>query len=123
VSNIKVRVTVGGGDVAMNRTADAQGRFEIESLPDATLDFEAHTEASGRHYYTNVSLTGPEAVTASTETRGRRVSCPSREPSRSGHRPLARVKSSSASRRRDHCANRTVISRPVSSVSVRYRRA
>ena len=57
VSNIKVRVTVGGGDVAMTRTSDAQGRFEIESLPDATLDFEAHTEASGMHYYTNASLT------------------------------------------------------------------
>jgi len=57
VSNIKVRVTVGGADVAMNRTSDAQGRFEIESLPDATLGFEAHTEASGMHYYTNASLT------------------------------------------------------------------
>ncbi len=57
VSNIKVRVTVGGADVAMNRTSDAQGRFEIESLPEATLDFEAHTEASGMHYYINASLT------------------------------------------------------------------
>jgi hypothetical protein len=29
VSNVKVRVTVGGGDVAMNRTSDAQGRFDV----------------------------------------------------------------------------------------------
>jgi hypothetical protein len=57
VSNITVRVSVVGTDAAMRRVSDAHGRFEIESLPDATLVFDAHTVASGIHYYTNAMLT------------------------------------------------------------------
>jgi hypothetical protein len=57
ISNIPVRVSVVGSDIAMRRVSDANGRFEIESLPDATLAFDAHTVAAGIHYYANATLT------------------------------------------------------------------
>jgi hypothetical protein len=57
VSNVPVRLSVVGTDVAMTRTSDADGRFDIESLPDATLTFDAHVIASGDHYYADATLT------------------------------------------------------------------
>lgn len=57
VSNVTVRVSVGGADAAMRRVSDASGRFDIESLPDATIDIEAHTIASGNHYYVDATVT------------------------------------------------------------------
>jgi hypothetical protein len=57
VSNIPVRVTVGGGDLAIARVSDASGHFEIDSLPDATLHIDAHTTASASHYYAEASVT------------------------------------------------------------------
>jgi hypothetical protein len=46
-----------GSEIVLSRTSDAHGRFQIEALPDATLDFDAHTVASGTHYYANAALT------------------------------------------------------------------
>ena len=57
VSNIRVRVSVMGTNIAIRRISDAHGRFQIEALPDATLEFDAHTVASGVHYYANTTLT------------------------------------------------------------------
>lgn len=57
VANIPVRISVSGTDIALRRVADANGRFEIESLPDATIMFDAHTMVAGVHYYANTSLT------------------------------------------------------------------
>jgi hypothetical protein len=57
VSNIRVRVSVVGTNIALRRTSDAHGRFQIEALPDTTLGFDAHTVASGTHYYVNSTLT------------------------------------------------------------------
>jgi hypothetical protein len=57
VSNIPVRVTVGGGDVAIARVSDASGHFEIDLLPDATLQIDAHTTASADHYYADAFVT------------------------------------------------------------------
>jgi hypothetical protein len=57
VSNITVRVSVGGGEAAMTRVSDASGRFEIDSLPDATIHIDAHTAASGTHYYADAAIT------------------------------------------------------------------
>jgi hypothetical protein len=57
VSNIRVRVSVVGTNIALTRTSDAQGRFQIETLPDTTLVFDAHTVASGNHYYLDSTLT------------------------------------------------------------------
>jgi hypothetical protein len=57
VSNISVRVSVGGGEAAMKRVSDASGRFEIDSLPDATIHIDAHTAASGTHYYADATIT------------------------------------------------------------------
>jgi len=57
VSNIPVRVSVGGGDVAIARVSDASGHFEIDLLPDATLHIDAHTTASANHYYADASVT------------------------------------------------------------------
>ena len=65
VSNIPVRVSVVGTSIALKRTSDAHGRFQIEALPDTTLEFNAHTVASGIHYYVNSTLTlcGDRSVT------------------------------------------------------------
>jgi hypothetical protein len=65
VSNIRVRVSVVGTSIALKRTSDAHGRFQIEALPDATLEFDAHAVASGIHYYVNSTLTlcGDRTVT------------------------------------------------------------
>jgi len=57
VSNVPVRVSIAGMDIAIRRVSDANGRFEIESLPDATISIDAHAAASGNHYYANASLT------------------------------------------------------------------
>jgi hypothetical protein len=57
VSNIPVRISVVGTDVVLSRTSDAHGRLQIEALPDATLEFDAHTVTSGIHYYANAALT------------------------------------------------------------------
>ena len=57
VSNIPVTISVVGTDVAVRRTSDASGRFELEFLPDATIAFEAHTVVSGIHYYADTTLT------------------------------------------------------------------
>jgi len=57
ISNISVRVSVGGGEAAMKRVSDASGRFEIDSLPDATIHIDAHTAASGTHYYADATIT------------------------------------------------------------------
>jgi hypothetical protein len=57
VANIPVRVSVMGSDVAVRRTSDAGGRFEIDVLPDATVAFDAETVASGVHYYGDATLT------------------------------------------------------------------
>jgi hypothetical protein len=57
VSNVPVRVSVMGSDVAMTRVSDAEGKFEIEFLPEATIAFDAHAIASGDHYYADAMLT------------------------------------------------------------------
>ena len=57
VANIPVRVSVIGSDIVMRRVSDANGRFELESLPDATVAFDAHTIASDVHYYADATLT------------------------------------------------------------------
>jgi len=57
VSNIPVRISVVGTEIALSRTSDAHGRFLIEALPDATVDFDAHTVAGGIHYYADTTLT------------------------------------------------------------------
>jgi hypothetical protein len=46
-----------GSDIAMTRIADANGRFEMESLPDATIEFDAHTTAGNDHYYLDAAVT------------------------------------------------------------------
>jgi hypothetical protein len=65
VSNIAVRISIIGSDVAMTRVSDANGRFEIESLPDATIDIDAHLATSDNHYYADglVTLCGDTAAT------------------------------------------------------------
>jgi hypothetical protein len=65
VSNIAVRVSIIGSDVTMTRVSDANGRFEIESLPDATIMIEAHITTSDNYYYANapVTLCGDTAAT------------------------------------------------------------
>ncbi len=57
VSDVAVRVSVMGSGAVTSRVSDAEGRFEIPSLPDATLAFDAHTVASGIHYYADATLT------------------------------------------------------------------
>ena len=57
VSNIPVRVSVVGSEIAMRVLSDADGRFEIESLPDATVAFDAEAIASGVYYYGQATLT------------------------------------------------------------------
>ncbi len=57
VAHIAVRISVVGTDIALRRTSDASGRFQIEGLPDGTVKFDAHTVASGIHYYANTTLT------------------------------------------------------------------
>lgn len=56
VSNIPVRISVVGTEVVLRRISDAHGRFQIEGLPDATLDFGAHVVAAGDHYYAEGAL-------------------------------------------------------------------
>jgi hypothetical protein len=65
VSNVTVRVSVVGGDAALTRVSDASGRFEIESLPDATINIDAHAIASANHYYADatVALCGDTSAT------------------------------------------------------------
>jgi hypothetical protein len=57
VANIPVRVSVAGSDIAMTRISDANGRFEMESLPDTTIEFHAHTTAAKDHYYLDADVT------------------------------------------------------------------
>jgi hypothetical protein len=57
VAHIPVRVSVVGSDIAMTRIADANGRVEMESLPDATIEFDAHTTAGNDHYYLDAAVT------------------------------------------------------------------
>ena len=57
VANIPVLVSVVGSGIAMTRVSDANGRFEIESLPDATIALDAHTTAANMHYYADASVT------------------------------------------------------------------
>jgi hypothetical protein len=56
VSGIRVRVSLEGSDVAFGRVADAAGRFEIDSVPDGTLAFDAVTVAAGKYYYARAIL-------------------------------------------------------------------
>ena len=65
ITNIVVRVSIVGSDVAMTRVSDANGRFEIESLPDASIAIDAHVATSGNHYYADsrVTLCGDTAAT------------------------------------------------------------
>jgi hypothetical protein len=64
-SNVVVRVSIGGSDVVMTRVSDANGRFEIESLPDASIDMDAHIATPDNHYYADavVTLCGDTAAT------------------------------------------------------------
>jgi hypothetical protein len=57
VANIPIRVSVIGSDIAMNCISDANGRFEMDSLPDATIEFDAHTAAANNHYYLDATVT------------------------------------------------------------------
>ena len=57
VANIPVLVSVVGSGIAMTRVSDANGRFEIESLPDATIALDAHTTAANMYYYADASVT------------------------------------------------------------------
>ena len=57
VANVPVWVSIVGTEVAVRRTSDANGLFEVDSLPDATVAFRAHTVSSGIHYYANATLT------------------------------------------------------------------
>jgi hypothetical protein len=51
VSHIEVTVSVIGTAIRLRRVADANGRFEIPSLPHATLGFECETAVEGMYYY------------------------------------------------------------------------
>ena len=57
VSNIPVRVSVMGTDVALSRVSDANGHFEVDALPDATVALNAMTIAAGVYYYGDAALT------------------------------------------------------------------
>jgi hypothetical protein len=57
VANIPVRVSVMGSDIAMLRISDANGRLEVDALPDATIAFDARTTSAGIHYYGNATVT------------------------------------------------------------------
>jgi hypothetical protein len=57
VANIPVRISVIGSDTVITRISDANGHFEIDSLPDATVAFEAHTTSSNVHYYSDAAVT------------------------------------------------------------------
>ena len=57
VSNIPVRVSVMGTDVALSRVSDANGHFEVDALPDAMVALNAMTIAAGVYYYGDAALT------------------------------------------------------------------
>jgi hypothetical protein len=66
VSDIRVRISVGGGDVVMSRVSDANGRFEIESLPDTVIDIKAERVGPALYYYyadATVTLCGDTSAT------------------------------------------------------------
>jgi hypothetical protein len=65
VSNITVKVSVMGTDVAVSRVTDADGRFEIDSLPEAMLAFDSVVVVDGRYYYGQeaMPLCGDRSVT------------------------------------------------------------
>jgi hypothetical protein len=56
VSQIDVGVSVVGTDVTIRRHSDAEGRFDIDWLPSATLKFDAVTVADGLYYYADAIL-------------------------------------------------------------------
>ena len=56
VSNIPVRISVAGSEIVLRRTSDAHGRFQIDGLPDASLNFDAHVVVAGHHYYAERAL-------------------------------------------------------------------
>jgi hypothetical protein len=57
ISNIPVRVSVMGTGVALSRVSDANGHFEVDALPDATVALHAMTIAAGVYYYGDAALT------------------------------------------------------------------
>lgn len=57
VSNIAVRISVIGADIAFARVSDADGRFAVDTLPDATVALDAEAIAAGVHYYTHATVT------------------------------------------------------------------
>jgi hypothetical protein len=57
VSNVEVLVSVIGTGITLSRVSDLQGRFEIESLPDATIGFYCETISGGLYYYGNTTMT------------------------------------------------------------------
>jgi hypothetical protein len=57
VSHVEVIVSVVGTASRIRRVADAGGRFEIASLPYATLAFDSETVVDGMYYYGQTTMT------------------------------------------------------------------
>jgi hypothetical protein len=51
VAGIEVRVTLLGTPVVLTRVSDANGRFEIASMPIGNVGFDSQTEQNGQFYY------------------------------------------------------------------------
>jgi hypothetical protein len=65
VSNIEVGTSLAGAGMAIQGVSDANGQFEIESLPSGVVDFECVTVFDGGYYYGEGTLvhSGPGSAT------------------------------------------------------------
>ncbi len=64
VSDVEVGIALHGG-FAVQRVSDANGRFELDSFPTGTVQFECVVVSNGWYYYGDATLehAGPESVT------------------------------------------------------------
>ena len=69
VSHIDVGITLVGAGVALQRTSDAKGRFEIESFPHGTVALECVTVSNGKYYYGQTTLAHSAPRTATVVLR------------------------------------------------------
>ena len=65
VSKVEVGITLLGAGIAVQRVADAKGRFEIESFPSGPIALDCVTVSEGKYYYGQATLvhSGPRSVT------------------------------------------------------------
>lgn len=65
VSSIEVGTSLAGAGMAIQGVSDANGQFEIESLPSGVVDFECVTVFDGGYYYGEGTLvhSGPGSAT------------------------------------------------------------